>query len=60
MVESHTGMAEDGWYFIFADLPKLNELKTLDSQPHENNLDAILDERDRRVESRLLSILETM
>ena len=39
---------------------KLNELETLDSQPHENNLDAILDERDRRVESRLLSILETM
>ena len=29
-------------------------------QPHSDNLDAILDERDRRVESRLLSILETM
>ena len=41
-------------------LAKLNELETLDSQPHSDNLDAILDERDRRVESRLLSILETM
>ena len=39
---------------------KLNELETLDSQPRQSNLDAILDERDRRVESRLLSILETM
>ena len=39
---------------------KLNELETLDSQPHSSNLDTILDERDRRVESRLLSILETM
>ena len=39
---------------------KLNELETLDSQPRQNNLDTILDERDRRVESRLLSILETM
>ena len=35
---------------------KLNELETLSSQPHLKNLD----ERDRRVESRLLSILETM
>ena len=41
-------------------LAKLNELETLDSQPHSDNLDAILDERNRRVESRLLSILETM
>ena len=41
-------------------LAKLNELETLDSQPRSDNLDAILDERDRRVESRLLSILETM
>ena len=39
---------------------KLNELETLDSQPHSDNLDTILDKRDRRVESRLLSILETM
>ena len=39
---------------------KLNELETLDSQPRQSNLDAILDERERRVESRLLSILETM
>ncbi|MBR8840189.1 MAG: hypothetical protein DSM106950_40915 [Stigonema ocellatum SAG 48.90 = DSM 106950] len=39
---------------------KLNELKTLDSQPHDHILDTILDVRDRRVESRLLSILETM
>ena len=39
---------------------KLNELETLDSQPRQDNLDTILDERDRRVESRLLSILETM
>ena len=37
-------------------LAKLNELETLSSQPHLKNLD----ERDRRVESRLLSILETM
>ena len=39
---------------------KLNELETKGSQPHPDNLDIILDERDRRVESRLLSILETM
>ena len=39
---------------------KLNELETLDSQPRQSNLDTILDERDRRVESRLLSVLETM
>ena len=41
-------------------LAKLNELETLDSQPRQENLDTILDERERRVESRLLSILETM
>ena len=41
-------------------LAKLNELETLGSQPHPNNLDTILDERDRHLESRLLSILETM
>ena len=41
-------------------LAKLNELEPRDSQPHSDNLDTILDERDRRVESRLLSILETM
>ncbi len=41
-------------------LAKLNELETKGSQPHSDNLDTILDERDRRVESRLLSILETM
>ena len=41
-------------------LAKLNELETKGSQPHSDNLDTILEDRDRRVESRLLSILETM
>ena len=41
-------------------LAKLNELETLDSQPQPSNLDTILDERERHLESRLLSILETM
>lgn len=39
---------------------KLNELETKGSQPHPLNLDTILDERERQLESRLLSILETM
>lgn len=39
---------------------KLNELETKGSQPHIDNLDIILDERSRHLESRLLSILETM
>jgi DNA repair exonuclease SbcCD ATPase subunit len=41
-------------------LAKLNELETKGSQPHIDNLDNILDERERHLESRLLSILETM
>ena len=39
---------------------KLGELETPDSQPHIDNLDRIQDKRDRNLESRLLSILETM
>ena len=41
-------------------LAKLNQLETLGSQTHTDNLDTILDKRDRHLESRLLSILETM
>ncbi|MBD2770975.1 hypothetical protein [Iningainema tapete] len=39
---------------------KLNQLVERGSQPHPANLDNILDERDRHLESRILSILETM
>ena len=39
---------------------KLNELETPGSQPHPDNLDTILDERSRYLESRILSILKTM
>ena len=39
---------------------KLSELETKGSQPHIDNLDTILDERERHLESRLLSLLVSM